>query len=188
MKKIVLWVSVLVLSVITFSSCCTTRVSSVTRVTEPLTGGVLADLDIRTEKITHTYEVVIKNSIMTNEEELKMNAVFEALKNVGADVLVAPQFKVTRTVCQFKATYEVVVTGYPAYFVNFKQKSIGEKLELRELKEGASYIIVKKTSDNNDVEYDNNIIRVTEKTNKVTFDVNESDLDHVVFTGKGKRK
>lgn len=189
MKKTALWVSVLVLTVMALSSCCTTKMTSVTKMKTPSTAEVMADLDIRTEKITHNYQVVLKKSLLIDEEELKENAVFDALKKVGADVLVAPQFQIFKKSCLEETTVDIVVTGYPAYYTNFRQKAVADKIEMRELKEGASYVIIKKNSDNKEIEVDKDIIVAPAKCNHgngdVKLDINETTVDHVVLTNKG---
>jgi len=166
------------------SSCCTVRTVSDTRTTSPEESELMADLDIRENKITHTYTTTIKYTVLINEEALKRNAVYEALAKIGADVLVAPQFMVKKETCSFRTDYEIIVTGYPAYYTNMREKPKAEKVEMRELKEGATYVMVKKTADNKDVEISTELIIVPTKDGCKRIDLNNTDLDHVVLKGK----
>lgn len=188
MKKIVLWVSVLAICAVSFQSCCMTRVNSVTKAKNPQTSELLADLDVRSEKVSYTYQTTIKSSkIAIDVNDLKDNAVYEALKKVGADVMVAPQFMINCQACLFETTYEITVTGYPAYYTNIRQMPVAEKTEMKELKEGTSYVIVRKSSDDNLLEVDKNIIFVPYKDHGCRFNIDETVIDHVVMSNKGAK-
>lgn len=169
------------------SSCCTMRTTTVTKVMSPQTGDIIANLDVRTERITHTYVVESENKDFTKIDDLKSNAVYEALKKINGDVLVAPQYKINREICKKSTTFTIEVSGYPAFYTNFRQMPIGEKCELRELKEGASYVIVTKSSDNNDVDIDRNIIVVPVRSGCHVIDMDQTTLDKVVFKGKNRK-
>lgn len=159
MKRDSLWIIVAAVCAVLASSCCTTRPLSYTRHQQPSTTEVLADLQISTERITYEYHVTFSNTQFGIKiEELKENAVFEALQSVGSDVLVAPQFRVTKTECPFTTRYDITVIGYPATYVNFRQLPAAERTELRELKEGSAYIIVNKSANGQDVSYDRHVI------------------------------
>lgn len=186
MKRIYYLFAVACLFAVT--SCCTTRTTSITQTKMPVTRGIIADLDVRSEKITETYTVEVKNKLAVDEEELKANAVFDALKKVGADILVAPQFRINSERCNSRTYYNIVVSGYPAYYTNFRQMPAADRIELRELKEGASYVVVKKSVANNDLEYDKDIIVVPVRGGgNQTLDLNEVELERIVLNGNGKK-
>lgn len=189
MKKTILWISVLAICAMSFQSCCVTRVNSVTKANNPQTAELLADLDVRSDKVTYIYQTTIKSSkIAINVNELKDNAVYEALKKVGADVLVAPQFMINCQSCLLETNYEITVTGYPAYYTNIRQLPVAEKIEMKELKEGASYVIVRKTANNDLVDVDKEIIYVPSKDNGCKLDIDKTVIDHVVLTNKEDKK
>lgn len=189
MKKISLWVLNIALFAMSFQSCCVTRVNSVTKVKTPKTAELLADLDVRDDKVSYTYQVTIKNhQIGISEDEIKDNAVYEALKKVGADVMVAPQFLINKQQCFFETTYEVVVTGYPAYYTNIRQMPLEERTEMQELKEGASYVIVRKSADGKLIEVDKEIIFAPAKNNSCVVNVDDTVVEHVVMSNKENKK
>ena len=80
---------------------------------------------------------------MVNEQELKDNAVFNALKTMNSDVLVAPQYQIIRETTSRKY-YTVIVNGYPAFYRNFRPMPI-ERVTNLELKEvnGMIFVITK---------------------------------------------
>lgn len=169
------------------SSCCVMRTTTITKTFTPVTNNLIADLDVRSEKVTETFTTEIKKKEFVKEEDLRSNAVYEALKKVSADILVAPQYKITRDICNSTIVYTIVVSGYPAYYTNFRQMPMVEAVELRELKEGASYVVVKKSSANNDLDYDRNIIVVPVKGGCKTLDLDDAILDRVVLRGKNAK-
>ena len=75
---------------------------------------MLVDLDIKNEKISGTFVGSLKKQSLT---VLKENAIADALKKSNFDVMVEPLFEVSNILNQ--AT--VVVTGYPAKYVNFRK-------------------------------------------------------------------
>lgn len=167
------------------SSCCTVRMSSDTQTKDPITADLVADLNVRSEKATYTYTTRFekKSDFYNNIDRMKENAVFELLRQTNADVLVAPQFKVTKTSCS-DIEYDIVVTGYPAYYTNFRHVAAAEKIELRELKEGAKYVIVQKTNDNQDISYQM-VVPVCHERNSINLD--DTTIDKVILNGKDKK-
>ena len=80
---------------------------------------VTADLEISSEKISHTYLHHYTNG--GDLKEIKESAVNEALKAYGnADVLVAPQFDIKVETSSTK----VLVTGWPAKYKNLRSISV----------------------------------------------------------------
>lgn len=183
MKKFICYLTVIA-CLLSVSSCCVMRTTTVTKTVTPMTGELLAELEVRSDKVSETFTSEFGKREIVREGDLKDNAVYEALKKIGADVLVAPQYKITKEICDSKITYTVVVSGYPAFYTNFRQVPMVEKTELRELKEGASYVIVKKSSSNNDVDYDKNIIVVPVNRGCQTLDMDDVTLDKMILRGK----
>ena len=78
---------------------------------------VTADLNVSDKKIEYVYYVASDYRVL-NLKTLKENAINKALQTNGnADVLVSPQFVISRS--DGKIT-QIRVTGYPANYVNFR--------------------------------------------------------------------
>ena len=81
---------------------------------------VIADLEVKETKVSGT----ATGKGATSTEELKREAVNDALVKSGADVLIEPRYEVT---IKFnKAT--VNVTGYPATYKNFRPMEPGDTI------------------------------------------------------------
>ena len=142
-KKLLLIAAVACLAL---TSCSTYRVNSKARVMEPFVAPLHAVVDVRPAKITYSYQVTFKKNEPVNEQVLRDNAVYEALIQAKADVLVAPTFKVE---CEIEGRkyYTVTVTGYPADFTEFIQDKpvmSSVAIDIKELKKDAAYIIIDK--------------------------------------------
>ncbi len=73
---------------------------------------VLVDLDVQQTKVTGT-STADKGSSM---EEVKQNAVANALKNANADILIEPTFETETSAGRITAK----VTGWPGTYKNFR--------------------------------------------------------------------
>lgn len=147
MKKILFFSLSLVASVC-FFSCSTeskTVVSTTSRTMEPKIYPILADLDIKTQKVTGVYNYECDNGESVDENVLKSNAVYQALKEIKADILVAPQYQVT-TKTMGRQYITVTVTGYPAFYKNFRPA--GEFSELETVEKGGVVVLVAKDKNN----------------------------------------
>lgn len=181
MKKKIYYLFAAVILAAVATSCCHTKTYSTVKTTSPETSQVVADLEISHSKITETVSYEFKVRDKVNHDDLKDNAVFEALAKSRADILVAPQFKISRRYCGGSSVdYTITVTGYPATYSNFRQLPQAERMELRELKDSTAYMIVKKSTDNNDAEYDKDIIVVNVKCAHPWMEVSDKDLDRVI--------
>ena len=144
MKKVLFFSLCLVASVCFFS--CTTEsktvITTTSRTLEPQIYPILADLDIKTQKVTGVYNYECDNGESVDENVLKSNAVYQALKEIKADILVAPQYQVT-TKTMGRQYITVTVTGYPAYYKNFRPMSEFSELETVETKSGAVVVVAK---------------------------------------------
>lgn len=75
-----------------------------------------AELEVSPHKATG---IAYRKRGLKRKEELKSNAIAEALKNTQADVLVEPRFTIERK--KNGKVKSVSVTGYPASYKNFKR-------------------------------------------------------------------
>ncbi|MFM7015812.1 MAG: hypothetical protein ACKOX3_05720 [Bacteroidota bacterium] len=112
MKKI----SLIVAMSIALMTSCTTQHSITTKTTDIYGAGViqkpvLVDMDVKEEKVTATITARGKKV----NDDLKNNALAEAIKNSKADVLVEPRFETD--IKGRKIT--ITVTGFPATYKNF---------------------------------------------------------------------
>lgn len=82
-----------------------------------------AELDIKDTKV----KGVAFGKISTPIDQLKDNAIANALKTVNADVLVEPIFEIVRT----SSRIDVIVTGYPGTYKNFRLMTEDDKKKLR---------------------------------------------------------
>ena len=128
-----------------FASCAsnTTSISSTARTLELESPSLVADLEVEKTKVTGEFKFECPTKQIVNEQQLKENAVFNALKTMNADVLVAPQYQIIREV-KAKKYYTVIVTGYPAYYRNFRPTPI-ERVTNLEIKEvnGMTFLLTK---------------------------------------------
>jgi hypothetical protein len=129
-----------------FASCSTnqnTAISSTARTLELETPALVADLEVEKTKVTGEFKFDCPAEQPVNEQELKDNAVFNALKTMNADVLVAPQYQIIKE-SKSRKYYTVIVTGYPAFYRNFRPMPI-ERVTNMELKEvnGMIFVITK---------------------------------------------
>lgn len=156
MKKVLFLSFCLVASVCFFScttesktivatSVSTTSSKAYSRTLEPQTYPILADLDIKTQKVTGVYNYECDNGETVDESMLKSNAVFQALKEIKADILVAPQYHFN-TKIMGRQYITVTVTGYPAYYKNFRPISEFSEVETIETNSGATVIVAKDQS------------------------------------------
>lgn len=112
MKKI----NLLVALSIAFMTSCTTQHAITTKTADIYGAGViqkpvLADMEVKEEKISATINARGKSI----NDDLKNQAVAEAVKKSNADVLVEPRFESTIQGRRITLT----VTGYPATYKNF---------------------------------------------------------------------
>ena len=112
MKNIYLFIAVSIL----FLASCTSQHAITTKTADIYGAGViqkpvLADMEVKEEKISATINARGKSI----NDDLKNQAVAEAVKKSNADVLVEPRFE--STIQGRKIT--LTVTGYPATYKNF---------------------------------------------------------------------
>ena len=163
------------------ASCTTTKsVSSTTstaRTLDPETPELVADLEVANMKVTGEFKADFANEEAVNEQLLKDNAVYNALKTMKADVLVAPQYHVVKETSGRKY-YTVTVTGYPAFYRNFRPMPV-ERIANIELKEinGMVFLITK----NNFNEAMGYQIVVPSDKKVQTLEIDQTMLDQVTL-------
>lgn len=121
MKKSLLLIAV---TGLTLASCTTVKKTATSmNVATSIEAVSTADLDVSDRRITFGYEVP-KKVRRGGTQNVYNVAVREALRyNGGGDVLVAPQFDTRIRRGLFgKKIKEVIVSGYPATYKNFKVK------------------------------------------------------------------
>ena len=117
MKKVLLLVAV----AISVASCSVTKITSThtdVGVYTPVTAPVIADLDVSAKKIKYEYEP--GSAIRRGGSDNVINAAVSKalLQNGNADVLVGLE-----THTEYSSTGaidRIIVTGYPAYYKNFR--------------------------------------------------------------------
>ena len=132
------------------------RVNSTPKVLEPSVAPVHATLEVRQSKITYVYQQTFSKSAIVDENQLRENALYEAIAQARADVLVAPTFK-TELEIDGRKYYTVTVSGYPADYSEFVQeKALMEprQLETKELKKDAAYLFINKDQNGNLVDFE----------------------------------
>lgn len=163
------------------ASCTTTKsVSSTTstaRTLDPETPELVADLEVANMKVTGEFKADFGTDEAVNEQMLKDNAVYNALKTMKADVLVAPQYHVVKETSGRKY-YTVTVTGYPAFYRNFRPMPV-ERITNIELKEinGMVFLITK----NNFNEAMGYQIVVPNDKKVQTLEIDQTMLDQVTL-------
>ena len=123
MKKLL----IISLAAITMASCSINRAAvKTTAVSHPtIETTTMASLDISKKRISYTYTPTITDSKNLSERALMQNAIFKALEaNGNADVLVQVNSMTTvRKGLLGKRVKTIVVSGYPAYYVDFREPS-----------------------------------------------------------------
>lgn len=119
----------MLLTSLTMLSCATSaKLTSSTSKTMDIYGPgvvqqpVVAELEVKSEKVSAATEA----SATSNFESMKNEAVNQAMKKSGADILVEPKFE--RETQKGRTT--VTVTGYPAYYRNFRPMQPGDEFLL----------------------------------------------------------
>lgn len=171
-------------------SCNATKTVSTARYLDPDTQEMVADLEVTNDKVSGEYKCNVKKNAHINEQELKDNAVYNALQPVNADVLVAPQYRVVKEVHGKRCVYTVTVNGYSAFYRNFRpiEKECVTDVELKEVN-GLIFMLTK----NNFGETVGYQIVVPTDKEAVAIEADqklleELDIDHVVLTPRDDRK
>ena len=107
-----------IIIVISLGSCSSMKSTTNTAKTLPIYGSgviqkpVIVELDVKQSKVTAT----AVGKLGSNIETLKSEAVSQAIRSVGADVLVEPSYSTITN----RGTSTVTVSGFPATYKNFR--------------------------------------------------------------------
>lgn len=171
------------------TSCSYRMVDRTTRTLEPYFEPMMADLEVSQTKVTGTFSIMKKElgrlrwrtaSMKTNT--YKLNAVYDALQSVKADVLLFPQYEVVRVEGMGDGIM-VTVTGYPGVYKNFRPVPKAIKVDLTEMKPETPYLIETKDEDGKTVGY-----KVVTNYKNNNLDLNDVTLDKVVVTKNKKSR
>ncbi|MCR4964284.1 MAG: hypothetical protein K6A41_01355 [Bacteroidales bacterium] len=179
MKKHLLYSLSLVIALLV-TSCSTSKVVSTSRILEPTTNPVYADLDIKTQKVTGVFNYECKKNAPVNEKEMRDNAVYVALKDLNADVLVAPMYQINTKVMG-KKYVTVTVSGYPAFYKNFRSVEPAEFASLETVESNNGVVILVGKDQNEKVLGYQVIVSADKSVN--TIDMDMMTLDKIIFDG-----
>jgi hypothetical protein len=120
MKKLFL-IGAVVLTLASCSKTVTTQTARTESVPYAMYNATVADLEVSSQRITYTYEPskeVRRGGVGNCKEAALMEAL---LKNGNADLLVEPQYVVTKKRCLFGSkVLSITVSGRPAKYKNFR--------------------------------------------------------------------
>lgn len=154
MKRLSTITLLLISATCILSSCALRITSSTTRTIQPLEEPMMADIDVKSEKVTGTYT----ERKRADEKRIKLNAVYNALANgTKGDILVAPQYEIVKDVKMNGAKIKsvtVTVTGYPAFYKNFRPVPKAAEYEIREVTPQTPFVIITKDNDGNPITYE----------------------------------
>lgn len=168
----------LVILVVCATSCKLTKTVSVVRELEPKTHVLVADLEVGTKKVVGEYQYKMKKRLFlpTKIQELIDDAIYNALIPANADVLVGATTQVVQESRPLKTIFTVTVTGYPAYYRNFRHEYVKD-LELKEIN-GAVYVIPRNADKNAPMGYQ--VVVPTDKYARY-IDLNQISVDKILF-------
>ena len=122
MKNTVLFTALIT---VLFTSCTVVTKTTTAKTTDIYGAGVihkpvLVDLEVKEAKVTGT--ATNAGNMSKTSDQLKIDAINNAIKNANADVLVEPKFDI-----EMKGSIiTVVVTGYAATYKNFRSISAAD--------------------------------------------------------------
>lgn len=189
MKKTFFSLFAIVAVLLVATSCSYRMVERTGRTQEPYSEPMMADLEVSQDKVTGTFSISKKElgglrwrtaSMKTNT--YKLNAVYNALQSVKADVLLFPQYEIVR-VEGMGDGITVTVTGYPGVYKNFRPVPKAIKVDLTEMKPETPYLIETKDEDGKTVGY-----KVVTNYKNNSLDLNDVTLDKVVVTRNKKSR
>lgn len=161
------------------ASCSVSKTTSLVKKLTPKTEVMMADLEVKNNKVSGEFKFDAKKNAIVDEKELIDNAIYEALAPINADVLVGLQWKV-KTEVRARKYYTVNVTGYPAYYRNFRPCSIKD-VELKEV--NGLIFVMPKNSNGEPTGYQ---VVVPEDKMANYIDADLLSLDQLVFSNTGE--
>ena len=189
MKKVILGIAIL--AMLSLTSCVSYKSTvSTTKVVEPKTEQLIADLKVGEDKVSGSFSIensrYHKNRLVS-EKNMVRNAIYEALSKINADAILGLQYKIT-TEYDYKLqirTCTCNITGYPVWYTNLRTfEEEKTEFEVQELKAETPYVILEK---NNKGDYKGyNVVRTTKLKNVIP--VENPNFDKVVLTNDKKNK
>lgn len=188
MKKTKFSLFAIVAVLLIATSCSYRMVERTGRTLEPYSEPMMADLEVSQTKVTGTFSVMKRelgrlrwNMASTRTNIYKLNAVYDALQSVKADVLLFPQYEYVK-VEGAGSGIMVTVTGYPGVYRNFRPVPKAIKVNLTEMKPETPYLIETKDENGKTVGY-----KVVTNYKNNSLDLNDVTLDKVVVTKNSKK-
>ncbi len=154
MKRFSIVTILLIIAICALNSCALRITTSTSRTIQPFEEPIMADIDVKTEKVTGTYT----EKKRADENRIKKNAVYNALANgTKGDLLIAPQYEIVKDTrfngARIKSV-TVTVTGYPAFYKNFRPVPKAASYEIREVTPQTPFVIITKDSDGLPITYE----------------------------------
>lgn len=179
MKKV--YFLVVAIALISLMTSCKIRESHTTaRCVEPKVTELYADLEVKTTtRATGECSWEGRKRESVDREELMRIAVYNALLPHKADVLIAPQYRFQEDVLT-RRKIKVTVTGYPAYYTNFRHSADLDSLEVMQLDPEKSYLLKTKNSDGQTVGYQ---VMVPVDKEVHTLEIEQATLDKIILNG-----
>lgn len=189
MKRTIFSLVAVVAVLLVATSCSYRMVDRTGRTLEPYSEPMMADLEVSQTKVTGTFSVMKKElgclrwrTASMKINTYKLNAVYDALQSVKADVLLFPQYEVVQVEGMGDGIM-VTVTGYPGVYKNFRPVPKAIKVNLTEMKPETPYLIETKDEDGKTVGY-----KVVTNYKSNSLDLNDVTLDKVVVTKNKKSR
>ncbi len=181
MKKS-LFLSMAVVALALLASCSTTIVTSSAPDVKPTLRPVIADLEVQQTKVSAEFTSNDKRVFRMGrggESEIVRNAVFQALQDAKADVLVGMQYQITEVRNSFGRlkSMTVVLNGYPGVYRNIRSLPNNE-ISAQELKADTPYLITEKQGDGDTKVY----TIITTQNNELTLDLEKADKETIILT------
>ena len=128
MKKTFILFALLASCVLFFASCISVRKLETAKTRDVAVTGLVhlptvATLDVSQTKVTELFTINAKKKLSDAD---KAFAVSKLLTKYNADVLVEPRYTIEVTTAGKRSTFNVIVSGYPATYKNFRPLSLDD--------------------------------------------------------------
>ncbi len=175
-----------------FASCATNRTVSYTTAigadnyiidVTPMT----ATLQVSDKHVVGNFNWVGKKRAVVNFDEMRDNAIFNALRKANADVLITPQYQIETSIRGGSKHVDVTVIGYPARYISFTAAPapVPSSFEVKELKDNSNYVIIEKDNQGNARSFQ--VVLPYDKELKTLDFMEEATVDKVILDGNQAR-